>query len=72
MLLLDRDLYESVMINNEIEVKVLRIKRGQVRLGFTAPKNMTILRSEIFNKCSNLKSEGEANVDGSEQSNTDR
>lgn len=48
MLVLTRKLEESVMIGDEIEVKVLGIHGDQVRLGFTAPRNVAVFRKEVF------------------------
>lgn len=36
------------MINSLIKIKVVEINGGQVRLSFEAPKEFTILRSEIY------------------------
>ena len=36
------------MINSLIKIKVVEIKGSQVRLSFEAPKEFTILRSEIY------------------------
>ena len=48
MLVLTRKLEESVMIGDEIEVRVLGIHGDQVRLGFTAPRNISVFRKEVF------------------------
>lgn len=47
MLILTRRLNESVMIGNDIEVVVLGIKGGQVRLGFKVPKDVPVHREEV-------------------------
>lgn len=47
MLCLTRKINESVVIDGGIEVKVLRVTRGRVLLGFTAPENTNIMRKEI-------------------------
>lgn len=47
MLILTRRLSETVLIGDEIEVTVLGVKGGQVRLGFKAPNDTTILREEV-------------------------
>ncbi len=36
------------MINSLIKIKVIKINDNQVRLSFEAPKEFTILRSEIY------------------------
>ncbi len=48
MLVLTRKLEESVMIGDEIEVRVLGIHGDQVRLGFSAPRNVAVFRKEVF------------------------
>ena len=50
MLVLTRKLEESVMIGDEIEVRVLGIHGDQVRLGFSAPRNVAVFRKEVFRK----------------------
>jgi carbon storage regulator len=47
MLVLSRKSGESVCIGPEIEVKVLEICGGRVRLGFSAPLKVDIQRGEI-------------------------
>ncbi len=44
MLVLGRYPEESIYIGDNVEVKVVRIDRGQVKLGITAPKNISISR----------------------------
>lgn len=39
---------ETIMIGDEIEVKVLSIDGDQVKLGIVAPKSIKVHRSEIF------------------------
>lgn len=48
MLVLTRKLEESVMIGDQIEVRVLGIYGDQVRLGFTAPRSISVFRKEVF------------------------
>ena len=47
MLVLSRKSGESVCIGRDIEVKVLDICGGRVRLGFSAPLSVDIQRREI-------------------------
>jgi carbon storage regulator len=47
MLILTRKLGESVLIGNDIVVTVSDIKNGQVKLGISAPKNVTVNREEV-------------------------
>ena len=48
MLVLTRKSNESVIIGDNIEVKVLAVHGDQVSLGFCAPKEMAINRKEVF------------------------
>jgi carbon storage regulator len=48
MLVLTRKKNQSLMLGSEIEVQVLEIQGEQVKLGIKAPKNLRILRQEIF------------------------
>ncbi len=47
MLVLSRKEGESVMIDGHISVTVIRLAGGRVRLGIEAPKEVSILRSEL-------------------------
>ncbi len=50
MLILTRRVGEKLFINDNIEVSVLSLKGGQVRLGVTAPEDVQIYREEIYRK----------------------
>ncbi len=45
-LVLTRFLEQSVIINDNIEIKIVRVKGKQVRLLFDCPTNVTIDRKE--------------------------
>lgn len=47
MLILQRKAGESVFIGEEIEISVLSVDAGRVRLAIQAPKSVSILRSEL-------------------------
>lgn len=47
MLILSRKEGESVVIGEDIVVKVVSIEKGNVKLGFEAPPQKLILRSEL-------------------------
>ena len=53
MLILSRALSESVIIDDNIEVKIIGISRGQVKLGFIAPQDVVIHRREIQERIKN-------------------
>ena len=48
MLVLTRKYNQSIMIGDAIEIVVVDIKGDQVKLGIRAPRECTILRSEIY------------------------
>ncbi len=50
MLILTRKQLEAVVIGDHIEITVLGVKGNQVRLGITAPRNVTVHRKEIYSK----------------------
>ena len=47
MLILQRKAGESLLIGEEIEVSVLSVESGRVRLAIRAPKSVSILRAEL-------------------------
>lgn len=48
MLVLTRKEDESIMIGEDIEVKVLDIKDNQVKLGIVAPRAVPVHRREVY------------------------
>jgi len=48
MLVLTRRAGESIMIDDEIELKVLKIRGSQVHLGIDAPKRAAVHRKEVW------------------------
>jgi len=50
MLILTRRPGESVRIGDDITVTVLGVKGNQLRLGFTAPKHVSVHREEIYER----------------------
>ena len=47
MLILQRKEGESLLVGNEVEITVLTVEAGRVRLAIQAPRSVTILRSEL-------------------------
>ena len=56
MLILSRKASESIMIGDDIEIRISRIDSDTVRLGIAAPRHLPIYRNEIYRqiKDSNL------------------
>lgn len=50
MLVLSRREDESIIINDNIEIKVIGIKQDQVKIGIVAPKDVKIFRQEIYDE----------------------
>ena len=48
MLVVTRKRDQAIVIGNGIEVRVLRTSRDHVRLGISAPTDVTIHRREVF------------------------
>ena len=54
MLILTRKVGEAIMIGEDIVVKVLGVRSGQVKIGIEAPRELPVHRHEIFER---IKSE---------------
>ena len=54
MLILTRKVGETLSIGDNIEVTVLEVRGGQVRVGVNAPRDVVVNRKEILTR---LKSE---------------
>lgn len=48
MLVLSRQRDETIMIGDDIEVTVVDIRGDKVRLGFSAPKDKSVHRKEVY------------------------
>ncbi len=53
MLYLTRKIGESIIINNDIEVKVVDMRGKIVKLGFDFPATATVLRQELHERIRN-------------------
>jgi carbon storage regulator len=50
VLILTRKVGESIMIGESVEVKVLGLRAGQIKLGIEAPKDLKVHREEIYER----------------------
>jgi len=48
MLVLARKLDESIVIGDDVVVKIISIEKGVVKLGIEAPSSVSIMRSELL------------------------
>lgn len=59
MLILTRKRDESIIIDDKIEVKIISLEDGKVKLGISAPDEITIHRKEVYME---IKEENKAAV----------
>lgn len=48
MLILSRKKDESIIIDDEIKIKVIEIDGNRIQLGISAPESITIHREEVY------------------------
>ena len=63
MLVLARKLDESIIIGDDITLKVISIEKGVVKIGIDAPSEVSIVRSEL------MASVKDANIAASQEIN---
>ena len=57
MLVLSRKNGEEILIGSDVCITVVEVRRGRVRLGIVAPKEIPIVRTELHNGLTKLGSE---------------
>lgn len=57
MLVVTRKKGESILIGNDIEISVSAIENGSVKLAVKAPKDVQILRKELYMEVENENKE---------------
>lgn len=50
MLILTRKKDESIIIDGKIEIKIIEIEDGKIRIGIEAPRDIDIMRKELYEK----------------------
>lgn len=63
MLVITRKKDESLLIGDDIEIKIVKIEDGSVKIAINAPKEKTILRKEVYEKVKNENSKAITKVD---------
>ncbi|HUV42212.1 MAG TPA: carbon storage regulator CsrA [Sedimentisphaerales bacterium] len=58
MLVLSRRKDESIMVGEDVEVKIVDVRGNKVRLGITAPRSVPVHRKEIYEAIHCQKSQG--------------
>ncbi len=48
MLVLARKPNQSIMIGDDIEIRIVDVRGDQVKIGITAPKNIKVHRKEVY------------------------
>ena len=65
MLILTRKEDESIVIGNNITIKIVSIEKGVVKLGIDAPSDISILRSELLKAVEDANKDAALAIDGS-------
>lgn len=48
MLVISRKKGESILIGEDIEITIIKVENGSVKLAINAPKEVSILRKELY------------------------
>lgn len=57
MLVLSRNTEQTIMIGGDIEIKVVEIRGEKVKLGITAPRNVSVHRREVYDRIQREKTD---------------
>lgn len=63
MLILNRKIGEAIVINENISIRILDIVEGKVKIGIDAPKEINILRQEVYDQ---VKAENQESINNNE------
>ncbi|MGD0573318.1 MAG: carbon storage regulator CsrA [Sedimentisphaerales bacterium] len=59
MLVLSRQKDESIIIGDDVEVTIVDVRGDKVRLGITAPKEISVHRKEVYEAIQREKKEAQ-------------
>ncbi|CEN21683.1 carbon storage regulator CsrA [Paraclostridium sordellii] len=62
MLVITRKKEESILIGDDIEIKIVKVEDGSVKLAIDAPKDKVILRKEIYENVKEENSKAITNI----------
>lgn len=69
MLVLSRQVDEKIIIGDSITITVVEIRRGLVRLGIDAPRNVPVHREEVYKAIKAAESQTQPDPPGQTQEN---
>ncbi|MBW8000814.1 MAG: carbon storage regulator CsrA [Planctomycetes bacterium] len=58
MLVLSRQKDETIMIGDDIEITIVDVRGDKVRLGITAPREISVHRREVYDAIQREKEQG--------------
>jgi len=50
VLVITRKKGEAILLGEDIEITIVKVEEGAVKLAISAPKDVTILRKELYNE----------------------
>ena len=67
MLVLKRKAGESIIVADNIEIKIIEVEEGRIKIGIDAPKEVSIIRKEVLEetKSENKTASQSRNIDKS-------
>ena len=67
MLVLKRKAGESIIVADNIEIKIIEVEEGRIKIGIDAPKEVSIIRKEVLEetKSENKTATESRNIDKS-------
>jgi len=69
LLILSRRIEESIVIGDEVTITILSVKGKQVRIGITAPPDVSVHREEIYQRIQSGEPLGDASSDEEPENN---